>query len=148
VAVKRIVETTVETETISPNVAADLTDTTLTAKTHLGPGPAEDDIILELELYTNYTIQAQTYTKGIPYRFRRADALRLLAERDNNRPVWRIYRPPAVVREKKFEIVDATRHTMPVEVETVQGLPTQRLDVGTDEEIADILTGEDENITV
>jgi hypothetical protein len=75
--------------------------------------------------------------------------MRLLAERDNNRPVWRIYRPAVVVKEKKYEIVDATRHSVPVATEPIHGIPdpTHRIDVGDDAEIADILNDED-NVTV
>jgi hypothetical protein len=146
VAIKRVTETTLETAPSSLNVTANIAaDGTVAGN---APLSAEDTVTLELELYQNYTIHGEVYTKGTPYRFLRADAMHLLAERDLNRPVWRIYRPAPVIREKVTEVVDATRRTVPTEF--VHGVPleTRRIEVGDDSEIADILTSDDENVTV
>jgi len=107
------------------------------------PPPATT--VLELALYKIYTWGGVTYEGGKPYRFNNIDAMRLLAEQDMERPVWKIHQPAKPKQAPKNEIVDATRNrvTNPVDelVETIPAtIPSpKRIDVGNDSEIADIL---------
>jgi len=104
--------------------------------------------VLELALYKNYTWGNITYEKGKPYRFRNSDAMILLGEHDTGRPIWRIYQKPIPRQAPRNEIVDATSITAPLPIEEPGGLKTEkRIDVGTDDEIADILN-RDGDITV
>jgi hypothetical protein len=105
--------------------------------------------VLELALYKNYTWGNVTYEKGKPYRFRNSDAMVLLAEHDTGRPIWRIYQKPKPRQAPRNEIVDATSVTATLPVEEPMGLKTEkRIDVGTDDEIADILNRDGGDITV
>lgn len=112
--------------------------------------------ILELALYKIYTWGNESYHQGHPYRFRNEDAMRLLAENDLGRPIWKIYRPPPPRVTPKNEVIDATgvQATLPSD-EPIFGNPVaekkKRIDVGTDEEIQDILNrpeSDEGNITV
>jgi hypothetical protein len=95
--------------------------------------------VLELALYKQYTWQGETYEKGKPYRFRSVDAMKLLAEQDTGRPVWKLYQAPKPRQAPVNEVVDATNvQAGPPELPVVT-LPSRRIDVGTDDEIKDIL---------
>ena len=113
-----------------------------------------DTTVLELALYTQYTWLGTTFVKGKPYRFKNADAMQLLSEQDYGRPVWSLYRPPTKAAAAMNSVVDATNITVPEpDEEPLPGtLDTgrKRIEVGTDDEIADILGKvEDEgNVTV
>jgi hypothetical protein len=118
-------------------------------------GPREEPtILLELALYQHYRMNDVNYDKGIPYRFRTIEALQLLGVTDFSRPVWRLYQPPAQSRKKTpAELIkDATEVRLPEQVEPIHGVDssTRRIDVGTDDEIADILNRPDDagNVTV
>lgn len=112
--------------------------------------PTANTTVLELALYKLYTWQGQTYEKGKPYRFKNNDAMILLGEHDTGRPVWRIYKPPTERKAPRNEIVDATRvqAQLPTdEFGAVLATPdrvNKRIDVGTDDEIADILNRPDD----
>lgn len=113
---------------------------------------ADDSVLLELALYTNYTYQGMTYTKGKAYRFKKSEAMKLISEMDLGRPLWRLFRP---IKPKPVEevVVDATGITAISQPEPNPGTPQslRRIDVGTDEEIADILNRPDdgsENVTI
>lgn len=120
------------------------------------PVPESETTVLELALYKIYTWGDTTYEKGKPYRFRNADALRLLAEQDLGRPVWKIYQPPRKKEAPKNEIVDATSVSVGPEQDEFGDqtapipLPEKRIDVGSDDEIEDILNRPDgnEDVTV
>jgi len=112
--------------------------------------PHANTTVLELALYKIYTWQGVTYERGKPYRFKNSDAMILLGEHDHGRPVWRIYTPPTKKSAPRNEIVDATRvqAQLPVdEFGTVLVAPDttkKRIDVGTDDEISDILSRPDD----
>lgn len=108
--------------------------------------------VLELALYNLYTWQGDTYERGKPYRFKNSDALILLGEQDLGRPIWRIFRP-ATKKEarnaQQQEVVDATlvKATRPTVEMAFGRKPSdkiERIDVGDDSEIADILNATDE----
>lgn len=106
--------------------------------------PAEDVMLLELALYSRYTLKKNTYIGGQVYRFKRADAMQLLAEMDHGRPIWRQWRKPVAKKQTATtQVVDATAISVDRVGEPPTGLvpddPSKRIDVGTDEEIADIL---------
>jgi hypothetical protein len=113
-----------------------------------GPQPV-DTIVLELTMYVNYTWNGETYHAGTPYRFKRDDAMILMSEQDHERPIWRIYQPPKIKKAQRAPEVDSTevkavRTRQSLEEagfrDTRKGTNTgKRIDVGTDEEIADIL---------
>lgn len=113
------------------------------------PPVAVNTTVLELAMYKLYTWGGYTYEKGKPYRFKNSDAMILLGEMDTGRPVWKIYRPPPVKQAPKNEIVDATMIAAPTPVDEFgQPLmssddPAKRIDVGSDDEIADILNRPD-----
>lgn len=109
------------------------------------PPPAT--VMLELSLYTHYTWGGVTYEKGTAYRFTQTDALALLSEEDYGRPIWRRFTPPKPKRAVNMPVVDQTevravRTRQSLEDAAYSGaapIPGKRIDVGTDEEIADIL---------
>jgi hypothetical protein len=112
-----------------------------------------DYVTLELALYTQYHYQGKTFQKGTAYKFRRDVAMQLLGEHDHSRPVWRIYRAPAPKVKPKHTVEEA----MTVEFKKLEEMPNgsdskpTRIDVGTDDEIAEILSNvadEPENVTV
>ena len=114
--------------------------------------PMPNTTVLELALYKIYTWGPNTYEKGKPYRFKNSDAMILLAEHDLDRPVWKIYKPERPKQVVKPEIVDATMIAAPIQVDSlgepltpVGKLPPKRIDVGTDNEIADILNRPDDS---
>lgn len=111
------------------------------------PAPKPDDtVLLELALYSNYTWQGESYEKGKAYRFRQADAMALLGKEDFGRPVWRVYHPPVKKLEAQNLVVDATSIASQPEAEPIHGVAPpkpKRIDVGTDEEIADVLNRPD-----
>ena len=120
--------------------------------------PTANTTVLELSLYTKYTWGNVTYEKGKPYRFKNSDAMVLLGERDLDRPIWKMYHPPAARQAPRNEIVDATMRSAPIPVDEF-GQDVQlsappkpkRLDIGDDSEIADILNQQDDdggNVTV
>lgn len=112
--------------------------------------------VLELALYKLYTWQGNTYERGKPYRFTYHDAMQLLSEQDHGRAVWRMYQPPVKRVAPKEEIVDATRVRAEVpdpDLPYLVGRPAaagKRIDVGSDDEIQDILNQQtdDGNVTV
>lgn len=112
---------------------------------------APTTIVLELALYTNYTYKGFTYQKGKPYRFSRETAVDMLSEFDSGRPVWRVYNPPAPKTAPKVEVVDATA-VEPVGIiddPVREEDPKRRIEVGSDDEIRDILNPADEgNVTI
>jgi len=106
--------------------------------------PSDDAMLLELALYTRYTRKKNTYIGGQVYRFKRADALQLLTEMDLGRPIWKQWRKPTPKKQTATStVVDATAISIERIGEPISGLvpddPAKRIDVGTDEEIADIL---------
>lgn len=102
----------------------------------------EEELVLELALYSVYNRGGQMYEKGKQYRFNKDTAISLLSERDHGRPIWQIYKP--VKRVVRTEApVDATKVEVTV-VEPIPGEPQKRIDIGDDSEIADVL----ENVTV
>lgn len=110
----------------------------------------QDTIILELALYTNYTFRGIQFQKGVQYKFKREDALNLLSERDAERPVWKIYRPK-LVKVERPKIEDQTAIEVPPPAEPIPGTPPARLDIGTEEELAEILADKGDaadNVTV
>jgi hypothetical protein len=125
-----------------------------TEKADAPPVAPPDTTVLELALYKIYTWGNITYEGGKPYRFKNSDAMVLLSERDTDRPVWKIHKPTRTKQAPKNEIVDATSISAPVPVDEF-GTPTlgkplttpvkKRIDVGTDDEIADILSRPDES---
>ena len=105
--------------------------------------------VLELSFYKKYTWQGHTYEGGQPYRFRNEDAMLLLAEQDYGRQVWRVYRAPLNQRKQQAAneppvIMDATGVSVPPVVDEwgIVSVPKdkRRIDVGNDDEIADILS--------
>ena len=116
------------------------------------PAVPVNTTVLELALYTIYTWGGITYEKGKPYRFKSSDALILLAEQDTGRPVWKLHKPQRPKAAPRTDVVDATMITAPTPVDEFGASvlsPTQgqqkRIDVGTDDEIADILTRPDDS---
>lgn len=118
--------------------------------------PADDTVLLELAFYKRLTRQRTTYVSGQPYRFKREDAYRLLAELDHQRPIWRIFQPKPVVRKAvdgtvEQPVVDATHLSVERKAEPIFGSEAvmvtpkgKRIEVGTDDEISDILNAPDE----
>jgi hypothetical protein len=105
--------------------------------------------VLELALYTQYTWGGETYEKGKPYRFRSVDAMKLLAETDTGRPVWKLYQAPKPRQAPKNEIMDATGVQVTVPGEPINVPPAaKRIDIGSDDEIQDILKNEGGDVTV
>lgn len=117
-----------------------------------------DTILLELAMYNHYTWLGVTYEKGTAYKFKRDDALALMAEQDYGRPIWRQYRAPKPKVAAKMPIVDSTevqavRARISLEDAAARGNNTgKRIEVGTDDEIAEILNKPDvdtsEDVTV
>lgn len=108
-------------------------------------------VMLELALYTHYTWQGTTYEKGTAYRFTQEDAIALMSEEDYGRPIWRRYQPPRKRGPVSMPVVDQTevravRTRQSLEEAAYRGaapVPGKRIDVGTDEEIADVLNRPD-----
>ena len=108
------------------------------------PTNPDDSMLLELALYTRYTRKKNTYLGGQVYRFKRADAMQLLTEMDSGRPIWRMWRKPAPKKQTATStVMDATAISVERVGEPISGLvpddPSKRINVGTDDEIADIL---------
>lgn len=113
--------------------------------------PEQATVILELALYTHYTWGGVTYEKGTAYRFTQDDALTLLGEEDHGRPIWRKYTPPKPKRQPQMPIVESTevravrtRQSLEDAANTRTPPVGKRIDVGTDEEIADVLNRPDD----
>lgn len=117
--------------------------------------PVALTVVLELALYKHYTWGKDTYVQNQPYRFSQDVALRLLRETDAGRQVWKQYTPKPVKRVVRPVVEDATHVTVPImdmsDVE-IGADPNKRIEVGTDDEIRDVLTRPDDddsdNITV
>lgn len=113
------------------------------------PAEAAPTTLLELALYTHYTWGGVTYEKGTAYRFAQQDAMALLGELDCGRPIWRQYTPPRKKVPTVMPVVDSTevravRSRQSLEEAALRGgTPVKRIEVGTDEEIADILNQPD-----
>lgn len=110
--------------------------------------PVDDGVLLELAMYAHYTWEGVTYESGTAYKFRRDDAIQLLGDQDYGRPIWKRYNPPKAKTEPRMPIVDQTsvtaiRARVTLEEASLLGTPDankpKRIDVGTDDEIADIL---------
>jgi hypothetical protein len=104
----------------------------------------DDTILLELTMYNNFTIGETTYEKGKPYRFTQKVALRLLAEQDMGRPVWKQFVAPVEARAPKAVVVeDRTKIEIPQEIEPDPAASnsgsTKRIEIGDESELADIL---------
>ncbi|PWT89298.1 MAG: hypothetical protein C5B54_09120 [Acidobacteria bacterium] len=114
----------------------------------------EETVLFELALYTHYTWRGETYRKGDVYKFKRADAMVLLAEQDAGRPIWQVHRPKKVRAPKELVVQDATKVVVAPPQEPSFGSTPERpkrIDVGDDTEIADILNRPDTetgNVTV
>lgn len=122
----------------------------------------DDSVLLSLAIYTHYTWGQQTYEKGKAYRFNRETAYSLLQEMDCGRPIWTIHRPARPKQAPKSQIVDATEVRATRTRQSLEDAAlidpsrtdsgAKRIDVGTDDEIEDILnrpdTESDGNITV
>ena len=125
-----------------------------TEKTDVSPeatkaAPVQATTVLELAMYKMYTWGGVTYEAGKPYRFRSQDAMMLLSETDMDRPIWKIYQQPKAKQVPKNEVVDATSAHASLPVEELGGVPSEkRLEVGSDDEIADILNPSDGDVTV
>ena len=123
------------------------------AKAATAPGapvepPPEDTMVLELALYKNYMMGRVVYEKGSVYRFRKEDALRLLGENDLGRPIWKIHRPVVKKMAPENVVRVATAIKVAPPGEPIHGLPVEggkktRIEIGDDDEIADILGRED-----
>jgi hypothetical protein len=115
--------------------------------------PPVDTVTLELALYTQYTWGGTTYEKGTAYKFKRDDAMLLLSEQDHGRPIWKQYNPPKPKQPARTMVVDSTEmravRTRTSLEEAANMRPGQntgkRIDVGTDEEIADVLNQPDDS---
>lgn len=97
----------------------------------------QDTVLLELSMYTNYTWRGHTFHKGKAYRFSRDDAMRLLSERDCERPVWKMYQKPAPKVVHENTEIDATQ-IMSEAVDMSMGkakIENKRIDIGTDDEL-------------
>jgi hypothetical protein len=105
--------------------------------------PANDDTtVLELALYKIFMWQDRKFEAGKPYRFKNADAIMLMGERDHDRPIWKLYRPPVVRQATQPVVVDATavQVTAPLnEFGEPVNKDQKRIDIGDDSEISDIL---------
>lgn len=106
---------------------------------------AEDVMLLELALYSRYTRKRNTYIGGQVYKFKKADALQLLSETDTGRPIWKMYKKPVAKKQTATTtVMDATNVSIERVGEPTNGLvpvtdTKKRIDVGNDDEIADIL---------
>jgi len=117
----------------------------------------KETVLLELALYTNYNWHGTIFQKGKAYKFNKSDAINLLGQQDHaERQIWKRYAPPVRIR-KKEEVLDATQVDMTASTEDAypDGLksvePKKRIEVGTDDEIADVLAEvakDPENVTV
>lgn len=116
--------------------------------------PADVTVLLELALYTHYTWGGVTYEKGTAYKFTQEDAMLLMSEQDHGRPVWRQFTPARPRRAATMPIVDSTevravRTRQSLEDAALNGgagtaVKGKRIDVGTDDEIADVLNRPDD----
>lgn len=112
---------------------------------------ASATVTLELALYTHYTWGGVAYEKGVGYRFAQADAMALLGEMDHGRPIWRQYVAPRKKVAAAMPIVDSTevravRSRLSMEEAALRSggkAVGKRIEVGTDEEIADVLNRPD-----
>jgi len=111
---------------------------------------ANETVLLELSMYTHYTWQNQTYEGGQAYRFSRETAMQLLGDLDHGRPIWRMHRAPRPKQQPKNLVIDATDVTAVRTREHLDGgvNPAKRIDVGTDEEIADVLNRGEGDVTL
>jgi hypothetical protein len=110
-------------------------------------------ILLELAMYQNYNYRGTMFTKGTPYLFSKDEAIVLLSETDLGRPVWKRYKPLIVEQRRASAVVDATEFTADRDVvdDPIRRIEvtTNKIEIGNDEEIADILNADDsENITL
>jgi hypothetical protein len=110
----------------------------------LPTAPSDTTMLLELALYSRYTRKKNTYIGGQVYRFKREDAMQLLTDTDAGRPIWRMWRKPAPKKQTATTtVMDATAISVERIGEPPSGLvpdePGKRIDVGSDEEISDIL---------
>jgi hypothetical protein len=114
----------------------------------------DETTVLELALYKIFTWQDRKFEAGKPYRFRNEDAIVLMGERDHDRPIWKLYRPPVVRQSTQPVIVDATsiQPTPPMNEfgEPVTPKEQKRIEIGDDSEISDILeqAGSEGDVTV
>lgn len=117
-------------------------------KPSVDPPVPSDTVLLELALYTHYTWGGVTYERGTAYRFKKEDAVSLMSEQDHGRPLWRQFRPPKPKGTPSMPIVDSTevkaaRSRLSLEEAALRSPGTntgKRIEVGTDEEIQDILS--------
>ena len=121
------------------------------------PTQKADTTLLELALFTNYTWGRNSYVKGKAYKFTTKDAMRLLAETDFGRPIWKIHTPAKAKEVQKNEPVDATMISAPEPVDEMGDLvpdapspvDEKRISIGDESEISDILNRDDPgNVTV
>lgn len=118
----------------------------------LPPAPPNvETVLLELTMYNHYTWGGVTYERGTAYKFRRDDAMLLMSEMDHGRPIWRQFRPIKPKGQPRMPIVDSTevkavRTRTSLEEASHLGTNTgKRIEVGTDDEIADILNVPDDS---
>jgi hypothetical protein len=102
--------------------------------------PVQDSIVLELALYENYMFQGKPFKKGKPYRFKTLEAMSLLRETDNGRPIWKQYRAPKPKVVLNPIPQDMTSLEIEEAFEHVPGTAEaqRRVEVGSDDELADI----------
>jgi hypothetical protein len=130
--------------TQTSNKVAAAAESAQTAPTPAAPATVD----LELVLYARYYRGSALYEREQAYRFTAEQAEILLAEVEDNtgRPVWKRYKPKPVVQQPNSgikNVVNAQNFDVKHLADTEQQFTGQRINVGDDSEIADILGAED-----
>lgn len=105
--------------------------------------------LLELALYQRYATEGRIFEAGTVYEFPEADALEKLQEtEESGRPVWKIHKTPKVGEGEvapKPKVVKVSAPAASVEgtAAVVEDKGIKRLEVGSEEELAELGLGSD-----
>lgn len=113
------------------------------------PKEPEVPVQLELALYSRYNRAGHLYEREMVYEFNPSQARILLAEveAETGRPIWRRYKPKPTAQEIRMNneqrrVVNATKDNVAPQVTEGGVISSGRLDVGSDEDLADLNLGD------
>ena len=113
------------------------------------PKAVEAPIQLELALYSRYNRAGHLYEREMVYEFNPAQARILLGEVEveTGRPIWRRYKPKPTAQEIRLNneqrrVVNATKDNVAPQVTEGGVASAGRLDVGSEEDLADLNLGD------
>lgn len=116
------------------------------------PTPSIKFRYLELALYKIYNRMGSRFEKGKVYQFTPEQAVILLGEQDAGRAIWKVFRKPlpepTPVQKIESNIVDATKLTVTESLSDDTMPALEAIEIGNDEEIAEILAAAEDEVPV